>query len=128
MHASHHQHHHQHDGARAHVRHSARTHPEAVVLDLGGDVGALILYTNPSMLGVEVEISARGEDERRSHKEVLRRELNGEPLHAAVFDNVPAGRHTLWLHDMARERDVLVSGGAVAEVDWREQPRVAGER
>ena len=46
----------------------------------------------------------------------------GSPVYSAVFDNVRAGRHTLWLHDVARERAVLVSGGAVAEIDWRENP------
>jgi hypothetical protein len=122
----HRHHHHQHDCSQAHARYCARTHPEAVVLDLGGDVGALILYADPSMLGVEVEISACEEDDRRSHKEVLEREINGEPAYSAVFDNVRAGRHTLWLHDVARERGVIVTGGAVAEIDWREQARAAG--
>jgi hypothetical protein len=124
-----HRHHHQHDGSQAHTRYSERTHPEAVVLDLGGDLGALILYTDPSMLGVEVEISACEEDDRRSHKEVLEREINGVPVYSAVFDKVRAGRHTLWLHDIPRERGVVVSGGTVAEVDWRERaPAPVGER
>lgn len=118
-------HHHEHDGSHAHARHAARTHPEAVVLDLGGDVGALILYTDPSMLGVEVEISACGQDDRRSHKEVLEREINRQPVYSAVFDDVRAGRHTLWLHDIARARGVVVAGGAVAEIDWRTQARAA---
>jgi hypothetical protein len=114
--------HHHHHGSQLHERHAARTHPESVVLDLGGDIGALILYTDPAMLGVEVEISACEEDDRRSHKEVLERQINGHPVYSAVFDNVRAGRHTLWLDDKARERNVVVTGGVVAEVDWREKP------
>lgn len=113
--------HHEHNGSQPHGRHAARTHPESVVLELGGDVGALILYTDPALLGVEVEISTCEEDDQRSHKEVLEREIKGRPVYSAVFDNVRAGRHTLWLHDTARERDVVVSGGAVAEIDWREK-------
>lgn len=118
---------HEHNGSAPHVRYSARRHPEAVVLDLGGDFGALILHTDPALHGVEVEISAAGEDEGRSHKEVLEREINGEPAFTAVFDNVRSGSYTLWVDDIARTRDVLVTGGAVAELDWREEragPRV----
>lgn len=36
-----------------------RPHPEYVVLDIGGECGALILHTDPEMHGVEVEISPR---------------------------------------------------------------------
>ncbi|HVC84872.1 MAG TPA: hypothetical protein VNC12_06435, partial [Solirubrobacteraceae bacterium] len=52
---------------------AARPHPEFVVLDLGEGVGALIIHADPAMHGVEVEISATGEDDRRQHKEVLER-------------------------------------------------------
>lgn len=108
-------------GASApHTRYSARRHPEAVVLDLGGDTGALILHTEAAMHGVEVEISASGEDDLRSHKEVLEREINGLPAYTAVFDNVPEGNYTLWVDDVARERGVVVTGGSVAELDWSE--------
>ena len=116
----------EHDGhgsSLPHEHHAARPHPEAVVLDLGGDVGALILYTDREMLGIEVEISASGEDDRRSHKEVLEREIGGRPVFSAVFDNVPAGRHTLWVNDAARQRGILVKGGEVAELDWRGRAR-----
>ena len=75
------------------------------------------------MLGVEVEISATGQDDRRSHKDVLEREINGRPAYTAVFDNVREGSYTLWVDDVARERDVVVTGGAVAELDWSDRAR-----
>ena len=49
------------------------------------------------MLGVEVEISATGQDDRRSHKDVLEREINGRPAYTAVFDNIREGSYTLWV-------------------------------
>lgn len=101
---------------------SARRHPEAVVLDIGGDMGALIVHTDAGMLGVEVEISATGQDDRRSHKDVLEREINGRPAPTAVFDNIREGSYTLWVDDVARERDVIVTGGAISELDWSEVP------
>ena len=104
--------------------HAARRHPEHVVLDIGGDIGALILHASAGMLGVEVEISATGQDDRRSHKDVLEREIEGRPAYTAVFDNIREGSYTLWVDDVACERDVVVSGGAISEVDWsaRELP------
>jgi hypothetical protein len=99
--------------------HAARSHPEHVVLDIGGELGALIVHTDAALLGTEVEISPTGEDELRSHKDVLQREINGRPAYTAVFDKVSAGSYTLWVNNQARARDVAVIAGAVAELDWR---------
>src|SRR5271169_4347180 len=119
-----HSHEHGHEHAHSHEtpgeNYAARRHPEAVVLDIGGDLGALIIHTDAAMHGVEVEISATGQDDHRTHKDVLEREINGRPAHTAVFDKVREGAYTLWVDDVARERDVIVTGGAVAELDWSE--------
>jgi len=106
-------------GIGSEENHAARSHPEHVVLDIGGELGALIVHTDAAMLGTEIEISRTGEDERRSHKDVLQREINGRPAYTAVFDKVSAGSYTLWVNDEPRARDVAVSGGAIAELDWR---------
>ena len=108
-------------GAGAH-RYAARRHPEQVVLDIGGPFGALIVHTDPGMHGVEVEISATGDDDRRTHKEVLEREIDGCPVYTAVFDKVSAGTYTLWVDDVARERDVAVAAGVIAARDWSAAP------
>jgi hypothetical protein len=117
---------HHHDRDHCHgvgeENHSARRHPEHVVLDIGGDVGALILHTHAFMLGVEVEISATDKDDQRSHKEVLEREINGRPAYTAVFDDIREGSYTLWVDDVACERDVVITGGAVSELDWSVKP------
>lgn len=113
-----HTHHHSHE-PHTHEQYSDRPHPEYVVLEIGGDLGALIVYTDPEMHGVEIEISRSGEDDKRAHKDVLERSLGGRPAFSAVFDQVRAGSYTLWVADAARARDVHVSGGSVAELDWR---------
>ncbi len=100
--------------------HSARTHPEHVVLEIGGELGALIVYTDPVLHGKEIEISPRGEDERRSHKDVLERSRAGTPSFAAVFDRIEEGAYTLWVDGSARARDVAVAGGSVTELDWQQ--------
>jgi hypothetical protein len=99
-------------------RHAARRHPEHVVLDIGGDIGALIVHADAVMLGVEVEISATGHDDQRTHKDILEREINGRPAYTAVFDQLEERGYTLWVDDVAWAHEVAVVGGAVAELDW----------
>jgi hypothetical protein len=124
MHSHSHGHAHAHQGSEE--TYAARRHPEHVVLDIGDDIGALILHTHAAMLGVEVEISASGEDDRRSHKDVLEREINGRPAYTAVFDKIREGSYTLWVDDVPHEREVIVSGGAISELDWSAKPLPAG--
>ena len=64
----------------------SRPHPEFVVLEIGGDVGALIVHTDARAARLEIEISASGHDGARSHKDVLERPMGGRAVHAAVFD------------------------------------------
>ena len=108
----HHDHHH-------HANH--RPHDEQVVLELGGDLGALIVYTDPVLLHEEIEISPEGDDARRSHKDVLERVVGGRSLYAAVFDRLPEGAYTLWHRGRPLTRGAAVPAGAVAEFDCRSE-------
>jgi len=96
-----------------------RVHTENVVLEIGEELGALVIYTDPGLLHEEIEISPVADDTRRSHKDVLERRVDGHPLYAAVFDRLESGAYTLWHRDEALERGVSIAGGVVAEVDWR---------
>ena len=103
----------------SHHHYADRKHPEYVVLEIGEDVGALILETGPELHGKEIEISPAGADESRTHKEVLER-ANGEgPAFTAVFDQLPGGVYTLWSENVARQREVVVEGGQISHLDWR---------
>jgi hypothetical protein len=99
--------------------HAGRPHPEHVVLEIGDELGALIVYTDADRHGTEVEISRSDMDDTRSHKDVLERSLGGRPTFAAVFDQLEQGTYTLWTDNAVHARNVTVSGGAVTEVDWR---------
>ena len=105
-----------------HHHYSARAHPEFVVLELGEEVGALIVHTDAAMHGVEVEISPAGADDRRSHKEILERRAGDRPAYTAVFDRLAAGRYTLWVDGAPRTRDVEIQGGRIAELHWEPIP------
>ena len=96
-----------------------RKHPEFVVLDIGGDRGALIVHTDPDLHGTEVEISPSTDDTTRTHKEVLERAANGRPDFTAVFESLQTGTYTLWVNDVARARQVAIAGGEITRLDWR---------
>jgi hypothetical protein len=125
MHSHGHSHDHAHgesyDHGNGEEAYAARRHPEQVILDIGGNLGALIVHTDAGMVGVVVEISATGRDDVRSHKDVLEREIQGRPAYTAVFDKLPAGSYTLWVNDIARQHDVVVSAAAVGELHWSDR-------
>ena len=98
---------------------SARKRPGFVMLDIGAGVGALIVHADPGMHGVEVEISPTGDDQCRSHKEVLERAIDGRPAFTAVFDQLAAGTYTLWARGEPLAREIAVTGGAIAQLHWR---------
>ena len=104
--------------AHTHEQYSDRKHPEFVVLEIGDELGALIIHTTAEMHGVEIEISPSYADHQRSHKEVLERSVSGRPAFTAVFDGLSQGRYTLWTDGVARVRNVAVSGGEIAELRW----------
>jgi len=99
--------------------HQHRPHTEHVVLELGEELGALVVYTDAELLHEEIEISPAGEDARRSHKDVLERRAGGRSHHAAVFDRLERGTYTLWLRGDPLARNVAVAGGEVTELDRR---------
>jgi hypothetical protein len=109
----------------SHEHYAARRHPEFVVLEIGDDVGALIVRSPPEMHGVEIEISPTGDDACRSHKQVLERRSGEQPAYTAVFDGLHSGGYTLWTDGVARARGVRVTGGEVKEFDWPGEERAA---
>ena len=121
MHA--HDHDHDHDHTAAH-----RPHAEPVVLELGEELGALVVYTNRALLHHEIEISPEGDDGDRSHKDVLERVVAGRSRYAAVFDKVRSGTYTLWHRNVAMTRGATVVGGTVAALDWTTAPAAAVRR
>src|SRR5262249_29781934 len=92
---------------------------EHVVLDIGDDVGALVLYTPPEFRGREIEVSPVGDDAERVHTEVLERVVNGSTLLAAVYPRLRAGDYRIWIDQPGLRDRFTITGGAVTEADWR---------
>ena len=112
-----------HGNAHRHGHHDPNTvRSQPVVLDLGVGIGALVVRTDPILLGLEVELSPAGRDGERRHKQVLERALGDGTAHVLVYDGLAPGDYTLWLDGVALARGVPVRSGEVAELDWREAP------
>lgn len=86
------------------------------VLDIGQDVGALVIYTGEELRGEEIEVSPKGNNVQRTHTAVLERRNNGNTVFAALFLALEEGDYTIW---SIPGQSVTVVGGSVAEVDWR---------
>ena len=95
-----------------------RPHPEPVVLDIGGSNGALVVYADEDLIDTPIEISPTGDDVAKVHQHVLERPMPDGTSYAAVFDKVTEGGYTVWLHGEPRVRDLVITGGEVAQIDW----------
>ncbi|MBV9094760.1 MAG: hypothetical protein JO132_12940 [Streptosporangiaceae bacterium] len=95
--------------------------PGTVVMELGPDVGALVLYTPADLDGAEIEIS--NDDHpggQRTHSRVRPRHLPGATSYAAVYPGLPAGRYTIWRDRGTPAATVAVAGGRVTSCRWPE--------
>lgn len=91
------------------------------VLDIGGDVGALILRTGAEYLDHEIEISPAGDDAARTHTAIHRRTIGGRVVYAGVYPELSAGEYRVWTDDPRLPNHVTIVGGAVAELDWTDR-------
>jgi hypothetical protein len=113
---------------------AGRSHPEpenlyagqgAVLLDIGGDVGALVVSMPRTMLGLEVEVrplkTPVGAGEHLAHVAVVERPTPQDTVPSLVFGELVEGAYELvekgggpvWV-------TADVRGGEVTEVVWPE--------
>lgn len=90
-----------------------------VVLDIGGDIGSLIIMTSAELAGAEIEISPVGQNDARTHIAIRERIAPGGTRWAGIFPGLRAGQYTVW--DLAGNAasTVEVTGGQVSQLDWR---------
>lgn len=120
-----HQHPHEHPHEHAHApEHRTAQDKErlghgAPVLDIGGDIGALVLYTDADLEGFEIDVSSDQDPGRRTHTEILKRTVGGRTFWAGVYAELGAGDYTVHWDDPSRPRVFSITGGSVTELDWR---------
>ena len=111
---------HAHEHAHGHV-HEPTLPPSGhgtVMLDIGDDVGALVVHTQAAFAGMEIELARRGQTNAFVHTEVRERRLPDGSVHAGVFPAVVAGDFTLLGAGGRPSCDVTISAGGVTEVHW----------
>jgi hypothetical protein len=89
------------------------------VLDIGGDIGALILYTDERFLDSEIEVSPVDDESRRVHTAIHERRVGERVLFAGVYPELAAGTYRIWTDDASLPDRVTIVGGEVVEMDWR---------
>ena len=94
-----------------------RVHTENAVLDIGEDIGALVIYTSQEMLGKEIEVCPKVNDAQKIHTAVLERKVNGRTMFAALFLALPQGDYVTL---STPSSEITIVGGQVAELNWRE--------
>jgi hypothetical protein len=110
---------------------------EDAVLDIGGDVGALILYTDAEYDEREIEVSLIDGSEhahvpglagahehghehgQRVHTAIHERRSGGQVTYAGIYPELKAGAYRIWTDDPRLPNRVTIVGGEVSEVDWR---------
>jgi len=90
----------------------------AVVVDVGGDCGTLIVRGEPADEAREVEIHPVGRPDARTHVWILPRAVAAGTVHAGVFPSLAEGDYVLLGRDGESLRTLHVPGGAVTDVTW----------
>jgi hypothetical protein len=105
----------------------------SVLLDIGDDVGAVVVAMPAGMEGVEVEIRPEdgsaphrhGHDhphegpDHHPHVAVVNRPVEGGQLPSLVFPEVQEGRYGLYLKETdVRRLTLAVAGGQVTSAEW----------
>ena len=89
---------------------------EALVLDIGDNIGALILYADQTCLGQEIDVTPAGAARHHhTHTMIRRRRAIGREFIAGVYPELQAGSYTVWGVDDKPLGEVTVVGGHVTE-------------
>jgi hypothetical protein len=111
-------HHHSHVGTEApYVDEGSLAGPaDALVLDIGGDIGALVLYADESCLGQEIDLTPVGAPRSHHvHTMIRRRRAVDREFIAGVYPELVEGEYTIWGLDDRPLGQVTVLGGHVVE-------------
>jgi hypothetical protein len=90
-----------------------------VMIDIGGDVGALIITTDASMHLAEIEVSPVDGSAARTHVAVRERRGPDGVRYAAIYPHLQEGEYSVWDVDGSTvHTTALVVGGQITELAW----------
>ena len=91
-----------------------------MILDIGGDVGALMLRTSPTMVGREIDLIPDDASAPRTHSAVRERESTHGLSFAAVYPYLTSGTYRV---EGSAQR-VTIVGGRVTDVSYESDETV----
>ncbi len=87
------------------------------VLDIGGDIGAMIVTMNAEAAGTELHLRSEHEPPISIHTGVWRRGFGEQVCTTAVFAELIEGRYWVLDSSGADRRQVEIHGGALTSID-----------
>jgi len=112
---------HDHHGEHGHSHENPHAGQGAVLLDIGGDVGALVVTMPRSTVGEEVEILGAGlpAGQHRPHVAVVDRPVPGGSIPSLVFPELREGHYDLVPKGTDDVRlSVEIVGARVTTAEW----------
>jgi hypothetical protein len=110
----------QHTTTHLHVAHEAGLPPQGgpVLLDIGDDIGALIVRMDRELLGTELHVLREGEH-HTTHTGVWERRVGLDEVVVAVFPALAEGSYSIVDGHGGLLQAVTVEGGQITEIDLR---------
>lgn len=87
----------------------------SVVLDIGGNIGALVLRVSAGLDGQEIDLDPQDRALPHIHSCVRERRVAGGSSYAAVYPSLKAGLYTV----EGSGQVVNITGGQVMELDYK---------
>jgi hypothetical protein len=94
----------------SHHERAGPSYPGTVLLDIGGDIGAMVLRAGAKDHGREIDVR-RAADGACVHSAVRPRNLGRGTVYCAVYPALTAGEYTIEGHPFT------ITGGTVTEMD-----------
>jgi len=88
-------------------------------MDIGGDIGGLIVRLDDSLEGTELPIEFADDPKRDIHTGVWRRSLGGETVVVAVYPELREGSYRIHPGKDHSGAQLEITGGQVAHLDLR---------
>ncbi len=90
--------------------------PDALILDIGENIGALVLYSEEGCLGREIDLTPAGVPRSHHiHTMIRRRRAFNREFIAGVYPELVEGIYTVWGIDGFSLGQVTIEGGHVTE-------------
>ena len=91
-------------------------------MDIGGDVGGLIVRLDESLEGTELPIEFAEDPTRDIHTGVWRRSIGGDSVVVAVYPELREGSYCIHPGRNRPGADVEITGGQVTHLDLSVRP------